>query len=377
MKLPLLSLYIHIPWCLSKCPYCDFYSKKINIKNIPQKKYIQHLLLDLKKNIYLIKSRHIHSIFIGGGTPNLIHPKYILFLIQEIKKLIPFSKNIEITLESNPKSVHEEVFFEYKEAGINRLSLGIQSFNEKVLNTIKRKYTFKELIDTINIIKKINFNVLNFDLIFGLPQQTFKNFMSDLKYIKNFKPEHISLYQLSIEPNTIFYKQTPVLPKETEILKMHFKSVKILKKYHYLKYEISSYSKPNYQCKHNLNYWKFGDYLGIGCGAHSKITLKKKKIIRIIKNKNVYEFMNGNYIEKKYILKKKNIPLEFFMNNFRLYQPCLRKNFKKYTGLSENFINKPINQAIKKKYITQNKKFWITTHKGKLFLNNLLELFIL
>ncbi|CAL4324513.1 Heme chaperone HemW [Buchnera aphidicola (Chaitophorus sp. 3695)] len=376
MKFPLLSLYIHIPWCLSKCPYCDFYSKTIDIKNIPSEQYIQHLLIDFNQSIHLIKSRKIYSIFIGGGTPNLINPKHIGFLIQEIKKKVPFYKDIEITLEANPKSINEEVFFEYKEAGINRLSLGIQSFNEKILNTIKRHYTFQELIETINIIKKINFNSLNFDLIFGLPQQTLKDFILDLKYAKNFKPQHISLYQLSIEPNTIFYKNTPILPKEKEIFKMHSQSIKILKKYDYLKYEISSYSKIKYQCQHNLNYWKFGDYLGIGCGAHSKITIQKNKIIRIIKNTKIYEFMNKKYIEKKYFVKKKNIPLEFFMNNFRLYQPCLRKNFKKYTGLKENFIQKPIQKAIKKKFLIQNKKSWTTTQKGKLFLNNLLELFV-
>lgn len=377
MKFPLLSLYIHIPWCLTKCPYCDFYSKTIDIKNIPAKKYIKYLLKDFKNSIYLIKSRKIHSIFIGGGTPNLINPKHIGFLIQEIKKKIPFSKNIEITLESNPKSIHEEVFFEYKEVGINRLSLGIQSFNEKILNNIKRHYSFKELINTINTIKKINFNSLNFDLIFGLPHQTFENFLFDLKHAISFNPQHISLYQLSIEPNTIFYKNTPILPQEKEIFKMHTQSKKILKKYNYLKYEISSYAKENYQCIHNLNYWKFGDYLGIGCGAHSKITLKKNQIIRIIKNKNINQFMKKKYIEKKFYLKKKNIPLEFFMNNFRLYQPCLRKNFQKYTGIHENFIKKSIEKAIQKNYLIQNKKYWTTTSQGKLFLNNLLELFIL
>ncbi|MCW5197459.1 radical SAM family heme chaperone HemW [Buchnera aphidicola (Chaitophorus viminalis)] len=377
MKLPSISIYIHIPWCLKKCPYCDFYSKTINIENIPSKKYIKNLLLDLKKNINFIKSRKIHSIFIGGGTPNLIHPKYIKFLIQEIKKIVSFSKNIEITLEANPKSVQEEVFFEYKEIGVNRLSLGIQSFNEKILKNIQRNYTFLELIKTIHMIKKINFYSLNFDLIFGLPQQTLKEFLSDLTYAINFKPQHISLYQLSIERNTLFYKKTPILPKEQDTFQMFNKSSKILNKYNYLKYEISSYSKLKYQCQHNLNYWKFGDYLGIGCGAHSKITLKTNKIIRIIKNKNISEYMNGHYIKKKYFIKKKHIPLEFFMNNFRLYKPCLRKNFIKYTGLKENIIKKPIEIAIKKKYLIQNKKYWITTDIGKLFLNNLLELFII
>ncbi|CAL4324447.1 radical SAM family heme chaperone HemW [Buchnera aphidicola] len=375
MTIP-LSLYIHIPWCLSKCPYCDFYSKSIK-KKIPEKKYIKNLLLDLKNDIKLIRSRKIISIFIGGGTPNLIHPNYIKYLIQEIKKTIQFAKNIEITLEANPKSVNENVFLKYTEAGINRLSLGIQSFHENLLKNIHRKYSFQELIHTIKYIKRNKFKNINFDLMYGLPQQKIKESLQDLSYAIKYQPTHISWYQLSIEKNTSFGRKKTILPHEKKILLMCKKGQKILKKKKFIQYEISSYAKKKNQCKHNLNYWNFGDYLGIGCGAHSKITLKNKKILRITKNKNIQKFLHGEYIQQQNIVKKKNIPFEFFLNKFRLNSPCLKKKFIKHTGLKIKYIEKNIQKAIQKKYIIETNNSWKTTKKGKTFLNNLLQIFIL
>ncbi|WP_343183516.1 radical SAM family heme chaperone HemW [Buchnera aphidicola] len=375
MKFKKLSLYVHIPWCERKCPYCDFYSKSIKTV-IPEKKYIKNLILDFKNDIKFVKNRKLNSIFFGGGTPNLIQPKYIKYFIKKIKKIIQFSKKIEITLESNPNFIKKNSFFKYKLAGINRLSLGIQSFNEKILNQIKRKYSYKKLIKTIKIIKNTNFNQINFDLIYGLPNQNLKDIIFDLNSAISFKPSHISWYQLSIEKNTPFYNNKPNLPTEKTIEIMQKIGQKILKKNNFYQYEISSYAQSKNQCKHNLNYWKYGDYLGIGCGAHGKITLKNKKIIRTYKNKNIFEFLNGKYLEKKIFIKKKNRPLEFFINNFRLNQPCLKKNFKIFTGLKKKFINKEILYAIKKKYIIETKKFWKTTYLGKQFLNNLLEIFV-
>ncbi|NIH41316.1 MAG: radical SAM family heme chaperone HemW [Buchnera aphidicola (Periphyllus aceris)] len=376
MKFPKLGLYIHIPWCIRKCPYCDFYSSSIKQKKIPQKKYIKHLILDLKNDIKYIKSRKINTIFIGGGTPNLIKPKYIKYLIKNIKKIVKFSKKIEITFESNPNSINKLSYLKYKSSGINRISLGLQSFNEKILNNINRKYSYKKLIKKIKIVKSINFKKINFDLMYGLPGQKKKHIIKDLKKAISFKPSHISWYQLSIEKNTKFYKNTPILPKEKKIEKMHQIGKKILKTHNFFQYEISSYSNKKNKCKHNLNYWKYGDYLGIGCGAHGKITLKNEKILRTSKKKNIHEFLNGKYIEKIYFVKKKNKPLEFFINNFRLNQKCLKKNFTKKTGLTEKYIKKEILYAIKKKYIIQKKKYWKTTKLGKLFLNNLLEIFV-
>ncbi|CAL4324562.1 Heme chaperone HemW [Buchnera aphidicola (Periphyllus testudinaceus)] len=375
MKLPKLSLYIHIPWCLKKCPYCDFYSQSIK-KRIPEKKYIKNLILDLEKDLKFAQSRKIYSIFIGGGTPNLIQPKYIKILIKEIKKRTIFSKNIEITLESNPESINKNFFFKYKLAGINRISLGIQSFNEKILKNIQRKYSYENLIKKIKIIKKINFKNINFDLMYGLPNQKLKHIKFDINTAISLKPSHISWYQLCIEKNTPFYKNTPILPKENKINIMQKNGKKILKKNKFYQYEISSYSKKNNQCKHNINYWKYGDYIGIGCGSHGKITLSNKKIIRTYKNKNIYEFLNGKHIKKISFINKEDRLLEFFMNNFRLNKPCSRKNFKNFTGINEKYIKKEISKAIQKKYIIQKKKYWKTTKLGKLFLNNLLEIFI-
>ncbi|CAL4325594.1 radical SAM family heme chaperone HemW [Buchnera aphidicola] len=373
-KLIPMSLYIHIPWCLKKCEYCDFnvYVKK---NDIPEHEYIQHLLQDLEIDLKLIDNREIQTIFIGGGTPSLFQNKFIQKLIQGIKKRALLSNSIEISIEANPKKIETKNFIHYRESGINRLSLGIQTFNEKYLKVLGRAYNTEEAIDSLEIAQKV-FNNVNIDIMYGLPSQSFNDALLDVHHAIHYNPSHISWYQLMIEPNTIFYAKKISVPKENMILKTCYQGDKLLKKSGYKKYEISSYSKPNYICKHNLNYWSFGDYIGIGCGAHGKITTKNGTIIRTVKNKNPYGFMQGNYTVSAHTVSRKDIIFEYFMNTFRLYNPISKKKFTEQTKICEKKIKKYIDIAIQEGYLIDTLKYWNTTKKGKKFLNSLLEIFL-
>ncbi|AAM68073.1 radical SAM family heme chaperone HemW [Buchnera aphidicola] len=373
-KLPPISLYIHIPWCIKKCGYCDFYSY-VNKSFIPEKEYIDHLLKDLEKDLSLIKEREINSIFIGGGTPSLLKSSSIKKMMREIKKRINISNTAEITIEANPTTLEYKRFFNYKKSGINRFSIGVQTFNSDLLKKIERTYNKREAILAVEEIKKINKN-FNLDIMYGLPNQSLKDVLLDLQYAVKYNPTHISWYQLTLEPNTPFYVKKLNLPNENNIFKMLVEGEKFLKQSGYKKYEISSYAKLNYECQHNLNYWNFGDYIGIGCSAHGKITQINGDIIRTIKNKNINDFMNGKYLKHKNFVLKKDKPFEYFMNIFRLYKPVLKRQFEERTNINQNYIKEKIKKAIEKGYLKNKIDFWDTTKKGKMFLNSLLKIFL-
>ncbi|QJC32943.1 radical SAM family heme chaperone HemW [Enterobacteriaceae endosymbiont of Donacia semicuprea] len=373
------SLYIHIPWCLKKCPYCDFYSSIFIKKNKKiQKKYINSLLLDLEKDLFLIKKNiYITSIFLGGGTPSLIDSKLIFFLINKIRKKVYVSKFAEITIEINPSSISEKKIINYIKSGINRFSLGIQSFNDKNLKILGRLHTSKEAINAINILIKNKISNFNLDLIYGIPGQSLKSACNDLYKAISFQPNHISWYQLTIEKNTIFEKYKPKNLLDDNLLwKMFIQGIKILKKNKYSQYEISSFvRKKNYMCKHNLNYWYFGNYLGIGCSAHSKINILNNQIIRIVKNKNIKQYINGYFISYKKKILLKDIVFEFFLNRFRLYTKINKIEFQKLLNINNN-IHYCIKKALKLGYLQENDNFLFVTNKGHLYLNDLLEIFL-
>ncbi|MFI4853108.1 MAG: radical SAM family heme chaperone HemW [Candidatus Makana argininalis] len=373
--LPKISLYIHIPWCIKKCHYCDFNVSVIK-KKIPHKKYINNLLEDLDNDIKYISGRNINTIFIGGGTPSIFPLKSLKILIQEIKKRFLISKKTEITLESNPESSSKNLLYEYKKIGINRISIGIQSLdNNKICNLGRINNNY----DSYLIYKLISCNYsnnVNIDLMYGLPNQSVKDSFEDLNKIINIQPNHISWYQLTLEPNTYFYYVPPILPNENNVWQMYKIGDNILKKSGYNRYEISSYCKPGFECKHNINYWKFEDYIGIGCGSHGKITLKDRTVIRTVKSSNITNYMNKNYISKIYNVNSYNLIIEYFMNRFRLIEPIPRSEFYYFTGIKEINIRKLINKAINKKYLKENDIYWTVTDYGRLFLNFLIELFI-
>ncbi|CAL4043678.1 Heme chaperone HemW [Buchnera aphidicola (Takecallis arundicolens)] len=375
--MPSLSLYIHIPWCIKICPYCDFNAYKLK-KHDSKIHYIRHLLTDLNNHKDIIKNRIIKTIFIGGGTPSLLDINLLKYLLNTVKKNISYNNNIEITIEINPETMTIEKILDYIQCGINRISLGIQTFNPILLKLLGRTHSIENTIHLLYEIKKYTELNVNIDLMYGIPQQTLQHCLSDLEQAILINPNHISWYQLNIEKNTIFYYQKPQLPKESEIWKMYNQGNKLLIQANYKRYEISSYAKNNKTCLHNLNYWKFGDYLGIGCGAHSKITKKNGDIVRIIKKNRLYEYCNKNkmYISDNIIIPDQEKPGEYFMNVCRLFKPIKKTDFNLYTQLKLDYIKKKIKKAVLKKYLIETPEYWNITLKGRNFLNDLIMLFI-
>lgn len=381
-----LSLYIHIPWCVQKCPYCDFNSHQQK-GEIPEQEYIFHLLEDLKQDLARyakeINQRKLSSIFIGGGTPSLFNPKNIAYLLREIEKHIAFAENIEITMEANPGTVEADNFPEFVKAGITRISMGIQSFADDKLIQLGRIHNSNQAKKAVALAHNLHGESLqsfNLDLMHGLPTQSLNQALDDLKQAIALNPPHLSWYQLTIEPNTAFASKPPVLPDDDELWAIFEEGDKLLKDAGYEQYETSAYAKPGFQCKHNLNYWRFGDYLAIGCGAHGKISDISGDtighIIRFSKTKHPRGYLQGNYQYEEKIVPKEELPFEFFMNRFRLLEPVPKQEFEAFTGLTCRDISSQIEMAISQNFIIETANSWQITQKGKLFLNELLTLFL-
>ncbi|MFQ0972977.1 radical SAM family heme chaperone HemW [Gilliamella sp. CG35] len=373
-KIP-LSLYIHMPWCVQKCPYCDFNSHTIK-KTPDYRAYIDHLIKDLQQDIALCPERSIHSIFIGGGTPSLFSAELIDHLLTKINELIPIEKQAEITIEANPNSVDAERFTGYQQAGINRISIGVQSFQTDKLIRLGRVHNPQEAINAGKLAHKLKLDSFNLDLMHGLPNQSLDDALFDLKQAIAINPPHLSWYQLTIEPNTLFGSKPPVLPDDDKLWEIYQVGHQLLTQHGYQQYETSAYAKPELKCQHNLNYWRFGDYLGIGCGAHGKITQPNGDIIRTVKTRHPKGYLEGCYIEKFYTVPKEDLAFEFFMNRFRLFEATPKIEFEQRTFLPLQTIDRQINLAIEKNYLTEDKEYWKITEQGKLFLNSLLEIFL-
>lgn len=378
MKLPPLSLYVHIPWCVQKCPYCDFNSHGLK-SEIPESAYVQHLLDDLKNDLSYVQGRKLTSIFIGGGTPSLFTEKAISDLLAGIERLIPFANNIEITLEANPGTVETERFIGYRAAGVNRISIGVQSLQQDKLKSLGRIHNANEAINAAKLAKTIGLNSFNMDLMHGLPDQSIDDALSDLKQVIALNPPHISWYQLTIEPNTQFASKPPVLPEDETLWQIQEQGHQLLSDAGYQQYEISGYAKPGFQCQHNLNYWRFGDYLGIGCGAHGKITdLASKQITRTVKVKHPKGYMDLTrpYLFDSWQVDADELPFEYFMNRLRLQEAFNINEFVELTGLPIEQVRSNLNQAINAGLMQQNDNIWQVTAKGHRFLNDLLQLFV-
>ena len=373
-KIP-LSLYIHMPWCVQKCPYCDFNSHTIK-KTPDYRAYIDHLIKDLQQDIALCPERSIHSVFIGGGTPSLFSAELINHLLTKVNELIPIEKDAEITIEANPNSVDAERFTGYQQAGINRISIGVQSFQTDKLIKLGRIHNPQEAINAGKLAHKLKLNSFNLDLMHGLPDQSLDDALFDLTQAIAIDPPHLSWYQLTIEPNTLFGSKPPVLPDDDKLWEIYQLGHQLLTQHGYQQYETSAYAKPEFKCQHNLNYWRFGDYLGIGCGAHGKITQSNGDIIRTVKTRHPKGYLEGRYIEKSYTVPKEDLAFEFFMNRFRLFEATPKIEFEQRTFLPLQTIDRQINLAIEKNYLTEDKEYWKITEQGKLFLNSLLEIFL-
>lgn len=382
---PDLSLYVHIPWCVQKCPYCDFNSHELKAE-IPEQAYIAALLQDLDNDIerYQLNanSRPLHSIFIGGGTPSLISAQGIEDLLQGIEQRIPFNPAIEITMEANPGTIEAERFAGYRRAGVTRISIGVQSFEQQKLIRLGRIHGQEEAVNAAKLAHQIGLNSFNLDLMHGLPDQSVEQALSDLDQAIALNPPHLSWYQLTIEPNTLFYYKQPTLPDDDDLWDIFEQGHQKLAAAGYVQYEISGYSKPGYQCQHNLNYWRFGDYLGIGCGSHGKLSFTDGRIIRTTKIKHprgylaAFDNMVKPYLNSEVEVAAQDRPFEFFMNRFRLMEACPKQDFLDTTGLEFSSIEPTINWAIEMGYLNQTKTHWQISEKGKLFLNDLLEAFM-
>lgn len=374
-----LSLYIHIPWCVKKCPYCDFNSHNLKTA-IPETAYINALITDLQQDLQKlpIMDREIHSIFIGGGTPSLLSPDSLAKLLEDLQKYLRFAKAIEITLEANPGTVEQNKFQGFKQAGINRLSIGIQSFNSDKLKALGRIHDGQEASKAVEAAQRAGFENINLDLMYGLPHQNIAEAIDDLQTALTLNPTHLSWYQLTLEANTAFYHRPPPLPADDLIWEMQLAGQAYLAAQGFHAYEISAYTR-NLPCQHNLNYWLFGDYLGIGAGAHGKITdLSDQTITRTWKTKHPKDYLDAAtpFINGQKNLSRAEIPLEFMLNALRLYQPIALDIFTQRCGLNRDAILTQLKTAKARGLLHFDDKAIMTTDLGKRYLNDLLQIFL-
>ena len=378
MNLPPLSLYVHVPWCVQKCPYCDFNSHGQK-GDIPEAEYVQHLIDDLKADLHLVQGRKIHSIFIGGGTPSLLTGAAYTRLLNEIDDLIGLSDNCEITLEANPGTVETGRFKDYVKAGINRISIGVQSMQNDKLKALGRIHGADEACYAAQQASEAGLNSFNLDLMHGLPGQSLDDALSDLKQIIALSPPHISWYQLTIEPNTQFASKPPTLPQDETLWDIQEQGQALLAQAGYQQYEISGYAKRGFQCQHNLNYWRFGDYLGIGCGAHGKVTDAKTGVItrtEKVKHPRGYMDIIKPYLYKSWQVEQDDLAFEFFMNRFRLTEPCPIEDYSALTNQPLQSQQAALSKAINTGLLIEKDGHWQVSLKGHRFLNDLLELFV-
>ena len=378
LQLPPLSLYVHIPWCVEKCPYCDFNSHKLQGK-IPEQAYLQALLDDLNNDLVYVQGRKLNTIFIGGGTPSLISAAGIEWLLTEIEKKVPFQDAIEITLEANPGTIENQKIADFKAAGINRFSFGVQSFQAEKLKKLGRIHGAEEAKNAARQALAAKVETFNLDLMHGLPEQTIDDALSDLQTAIDLNPTHLSWYQLTIEPNTQYFSHPPKLPEEDLLWEIQEAGQKLLAENGYHQYEISGYSKPGFECRHNLNYWSFGDYIGIGCGAHGKFTQPlENRLIRTTKLKHPKGYLDPTrpFLDGLISVAHEDLTFEYMLNRLRLFEPIPFAEFESYTGLSTEQIESSVTEAIDKKLLTKNATCWQVTTLGHRYLNELLTIFM-
>lgn len=396
---PPLSLYIHIPWCVEKCPYCDFNSHALKA-SIPEEAYVNALIADLDADIarFSLQERPLYSIFIGGGTPSLFSAKAIESLLTQVlarfENSSSASKSIEITLEANPGTIEANKFIDFAKAGITRLSIGVQSFESEKLIKLGRIHNVEQAKTAALLAKNSGVDSFNIDLMHGLPNQNIENALDDLKTAISLKPDHISWYQLTIEPNTAFHSKPPKLPEDETLWNIQDQGFALLAEAGYQQYEISAFSligsapasekNKNKQCQHNLNYWRFGDYIGIGCGSHGKISDSATGLIqRTIKVKHPKGYLDPNRdpLDHLTTVTSDELPFEFMMNQLRLFSSFTLTDYQARTGLSASSILPTLLEAQNKQLMIcsdniAKQDIWQVTPLGHRYLNDLLELFL-
>ncbi|USD38185.1 radical SAM family heme chaperone HemW [Ferrimonas sp. SCSIO 43195] len=378
MQLPPLSLYVHIPWCEQKCPYCDFNSHGRK-GPIPQQQYIDALLEDLEGDLDGVQGRQLHSIFIGGGTPSLIDSDQIARLLEGVQNRVGFGADTEITMEANPGTLEAGRFEGYRRAGVNRLSIGVQSFQPQKLLRLGRIHDDKQAHAAIEAATSAGFERINIDLMHGLPQQSTEDALFDLKQAIAHNTVHLSWYQLTIEPNTQFASKPPTLPDEEVQWQIFEQGRQLLLDAGYQQYEISAWAKPGYRCDHNLNYWRFGDYLGIGCGAHGKLSLPaERRIMRTTKVRHPKGYLDPErrYLDSDTNVARDDMALEYYMNRLRLMEPMPLAELSQRTLLTQAQVIDTLSAAQAKGLISIDERQMQLTTLGHRYLNELLGMFL-
>lgn len=375
--LPPLSLYVHFPWCVRKCPYCDFNSHEAS-GTLPEKDYLDALRADLEQALPLIWGRKIYTIFIGGGTPSLLSAAGLDRLLSDLRTLLPIDGAAEITMEANPGTFEAEKFKSYAASGINRLSVGIQSFNPRHLQALGRIHDGNEARRAVEI-AHASFDNFNLDLMYALPQQTMEEARQDIETAISFAPPHLSLYHLTMEPNTVFAKYPPVVPDDDTSAAMQDMIGELTTAAGYQHYEVSAFAKPGRQARHNRNYWEFGDYLGIGAGAHSKLSFPHR-VVRQARYKQPAAYMQhalaGNAIVEENEIERQELGFEFMLNSLRLTGGFETRLFTERTGLTFNVVEQALNKAEAKGLIYRDFKTVRPTELGQRFLNDLQQIFL-
>ena len=377
-SLPPLSLYVHLPWCLKKCPYCDFNSHEMKGDELPERLYLDALLADLDACLPLIWGRSVQTIFIGGGTPSLFSPEAIERLLSELRARLKLAADCEITLEANPGTFEKDRFRAFRAAGVTRLSIGVQSFNDEMLKRIGRVHDRDQAIAALEEAAR-SFDTFNLDLMYALPDQTLGELQQDLAQALAFAPPHLSIYHLTIEPNTYFAKYPPPLPEDDTAYAMLDLITENTGLAGLQRYEVSAYAKPGHHCRHNLNYWQFGDYLGIGAGAHGKLSFPHR-IVRQVKLREPRLYMEralaGTALAQEQEVARADLPFEFMLNALRLRQGFALSEFCERTGLALTAIQQPLEEAERKGWITRDLKRVQPTERGFDFLSDLQALFL-
>jgi oxygen-independent coproporphyrinogen-3 oxidase len=377
---PPLSLYIHVPWCIRKCPYCDFNSHPVR-DALPEDAYIEALLKDLDSELPDVWGRTVQSVFIGGGTPSLLSPESIDRLLSGVRARLPLKPNAEITLEANPGSAEQTRFAGYRQAGVNRLSIGIQSFNPHQLQALGRVHDSEEALRAARAAQQAGFDNFNLDLMFGLPGQPLEQALSDLETALGLHPTHLSWYQLTLEPNTLFYAHPPALPDADEQWNMQQAGQALLHTRGYTQYEVSAYALGGHRCRHNLNYWQFGDYIGIGAGAHGKLTdAGQGRIRRRSKRRHPQTYLetagSQHCLDEHRQLDAATTVFEFALNRLRLRQAFSLEEFERVSGLPGGRLQPLLQTALDAGLLQADGVSFRHSELGWRFLDNLIEYFL-
>jgi putative oxygen-independent coproporphyrinogen III oxidase len=376
---PALALYVHMPWCVRKCPYCDFNSHQLK-SAAPDASYIDALIRDFDTELPRLKDRRIATVFFGGGTPSLFQPEDFNRLLHAVRQRIAFAEDAEITLEANPGTVERGRFAGYRDAGVNRVSLGAQTFAPRALAALARIHSADDTHRAVAELRTAGLDNFNLDLMYALPQQTFEEALEDVRVAIELEPAHISYYQLTLEPGTVFHARPPPLPDEEAAWRIQAAGQALLAKSGYAQYEVSAYARGGARCRHNLNYWRFGDYVGIGAGAHGKLSLElPQRVLRTTKPKQPRDYQEQSQApavgESSYVLPK-DLPFEFMLNVLRLNEGFTGDDYRRRTGLELDSIAAQIAAAEGRGLLTSRGDGWYPSELGRRFLNDLLVSFL-